>query len=88
MNPADRGCVPLATTIAEIDDDARRVIGELAIRVANSSALIQIREHLARAERPDDQRTELACAAAVGMIGRELRRRDGTPTSLEQRELA
>jgi hypothetical protein len=82
------GPVPLVTSLAEIDDDARRVIGELAVRVANSAALIQIRESLASAERPDDQRTQLACAAAVSMIGRELRRRAGEPTSVEQRGVA
>ena len=80
------GPVPLVTSLGEIDDDARRIIGELAIQAANSTALIQIRAHLARADRPDDQRTQLACAAAVSMLGRELRRRAGEPTSLEQRE--
>lgn len=82
------GPVPLVTTLAEIDDDARRIIGELAIQVANSTALTQIREHLAHTDRPDDQRTQLACSAAVSMLGRELRRRNGEPTTLEQREIA
>lgn len=82
------GPVPLVTSLAEIDDDARRIIGELTIQVANSEALIQIRARLAHTDRPDDQRTQLACAAAVSMIGRELRRRAGEPTALEQREAA
>lgn len=79
------GRVPLVTSLTDIDDDARRIVGELAVQVANSEALIQIRARLASADRPDDQRTQLACAAAVSMIGRELRRRAGELTTLEQR---